>query len=294
MNIRQICWQSLTNKSVADTIYNLLTKATEQLAHSSTPRLDVEVLLQHALDCDRAYLYAHSDLYMSETQSEKFNEYITLRSQGLPVAYITGSKEFWSLNLQVTVDTLIPRPETELLVETTLKLLSGKHSLSILELGTGSGAIALALAKELPHANIVATDISEVTLAVAINNADRLRVTNIDFIISDWFDAVPELTFDIIISNPPYINAEDPHLHQGDVRFEPRNALVSQQLGLADLYDIIKHSHRYLKPQGCLIVEHGYDQGQSVRAFMQQQPFTTSHAVFDLAGHHRATYTVKN
>lgn len=250
-------------------------RSTAQLSNCShSPRLDTELLLMHILQCNRAWLYAHNDYTLTAAQLQSFNTMVQQRQSGLPIAYLTGYKDFWSMQLQVNTHTLIPRPETELLVDVALELLANKRNARILELGTGSGAISLALAKEHPLWRIDAIDISAKALEVARSNAHRQSITSIEFIQSDWFESLNEnLTYDAIISNPPYIEQGDPHLITEDIRFEPSLALVSGKDGLDAIRHIIEQASPYLKPNGWLLFEHGYNQASTIQNILQQHGF---------------------
>ncbi len=193
---------------------------------------------------------------------------VNARAQGQPVAYLVGEREFYSLSLSISPDVLIPRPETELLVDRALAFIRAKPDARVLDLGTGSGAIALAIASNAPAARVLATDISRPSLDLARDNAARHALGNLSFQLSDWFDQLDKQTFDLIVSNPPYIDPADPHLGQGDVRFEPRHALVASDHGLADIRRIVTGAFHHLRPGGLLAIEHGYDQGKTVRALM--------------------------
>ncbi len=252
-------------------IKQALKKAIMLLSSTSpSAQIDAEILLSYVLGTSRTYLYTHPEMKLSSTQQKTYQQCIDKRCQGVPVAYITGSREFWSLPLQISEDTLIPRPETELLVELALTLSDSPSSLTVLDLGTGCGAIALALASERPKWSIIGCDLNEASVKIAKHNADLLRLSNIQFIHSNWFSAFPFQQFDIIVSNPPYIAANDPHLLQGDVRFEPSRALISGKEGLDDLSFLIKHSYDHLRPGGLLLLEHGFNQKDSVTSMLHQ------------------------
>ncbi len=270
------------------TIKQALEKATLALKPHEEARIDAEVLLCHVLQASRAFLYAHGDDKLSPVLDAQFDALIKARQTGQPVAYLTGTKEFWSLHFSVNTSTLIPRPETELLVETTLQL-APKETTDLLELGTGSGAISIALAHSRPHWRLTATDISDLALQTARANADQLSLTHIEFLNSDWFEDLPLKHFDIIVSNPPYIEDNDPHLNQGDLRFEPKNALASGPDGLNALRRIIFDATRFLKPQGFLLLEHGYQQAEAVKTLLQAQQFQNIMCHLDLQGHPRVT-----
>ena len=235
-----------------------------------TARLDAEVLLSHVLNCPRQRLYAWPESTIGAHQLDRFQELVERRAAGEPVAYLTGRREFWSLDLEVNSDTLIPRPETERLVEVALAVVPEDASWRIAELGTGCGALALALAKERPTCQIIATDIKLEALAVARRNADRLEVTNVEFRIGDWCRALEHARFELIVSNPPYVPESDPHLEQGDVRFEPREALAGGADGLLTLHQIAETARYHLTDGGYLILEHGFDQGARLRDLLKE------------------------
>lgn len=245
-----------------------------------------EILLQYVLQMSRASLYAHPEQILSSEQSEQYHALIQQRQQGTPIAYLIGQRSFWTFELKVSTATLIPRSETELIIERTLALADATLPLTILDLGTGTGAIALALAAERPRWKITACDQSEQALAIAKENARVLQLP-IQFIQSDWFEAFAQQRFDMVISNPPYLAIDDPHLQQGDLRFEPQSALVSGQDGLDALRHIIMHSHLHLNPQGLLIVEHGYDQGERVCDLFQKNGYKNVQSWSDWQNHPR-------
>jgi release factor glutamine methyltransferase len=204
------------------------------------------------------------------------------------VAYILGTQPFWTLELQVSPDTLIPRPETELLVETALALAPADQAVSVIDLGTGSGAIALALASERPRWQVTACDVSPGALRMAEHNRDALGLS-VSLLQSDWFTNIPPQPFDLIIANPPYIESGDPHLHEGDLRFEPVSALVSGDDGLQDIRVIARNAMGYLENQGILMLEHGYNQGPAVRHILEELGYLRVESCRDLAGHERVT-----
>lgn len=266
-----------------------------QLTESPTPKFDAEILLSYALNAPRSYLYAHADDIIEEEKAAIFNELLARRKKGEPIAYITEHQEFWSLDLCVSRDVLIPRPETEILVETALKLFPENKKRFVLDLGTGSGAISLAIAKERPLWDVVGVDRSEKAMAIAKKNQQRLHISNATFMVSDWFSAVSEeKPFDLIVSNPPYISKSDPHLSQGDVRFEPKEALISGEDGLADIQSISVNAMRYLKSGGYLVFEHGYDQAEPVRAILLRDQYILVRSIKDLSGHERVTIGKKS
>lgn len=275
-------------------IVDALKQARQQLclsesARTDSPDLDAEILLCSILKCERTYLYAHPEQEISNNETESFNKLITLRCEGQPVAYLTEQKEFWSLSFRVSQDTLIPRPETELLVETALKYIPSNSTISILDLGTGSGAIAIAIASERPLIKITATDTSDAALKIAKLNADSHQIKNIAFKKANWFDSEDSKLYDLIVSNPPYINNDDPHLKQGDVRFEPLSALASGDDGLDDLRKIISESKHYLNNQAWLLVEHGYNQGEQVRQLFIENGFTSTSTIKDYSNNDRVS-----
>jgi release factor glutamine methyltransferase len=236
------------------------------------------------LGCDRAWLIAHAGDALSRDAAEAFFALAKRRRDGEPVAYLTGRREFWGLDLTVTPAVLIPRPETETLVEVALARLPVDRSVRVLDLGTGSGAIALAIARERPRAEVVATDVSTEALDIARGNADRLAIGNVAFVRSDWYAEVPAGPYDAIVTNPPYIALDDPHLRDGDLRFEPRGALVSGVTGLAALAVIVAGARDRLVPGGFLAVEHGFDQGDAVRGLFEAAGCTAIEGFRDLAG----------
>lgn len=271
------------------TISHLLHTATQQLeTFSDTPRLDSECLAAFVLNINRARLLAIGSENMAPQALTEFNNLILQRQKGVPIAYLVKNQEFWSLDLLVTPDTLIPRPETELLVETTLKLLDHAEQHVILDLGTGSGAIAIALAKSCPNWRIIATDINAKTLSVAQHNANKHHLTNITFLESNWFTQLEAQLFSAIISNPPYLAHDDPHLTK--LAFEPIYALVAEELGLGAFNIIAKHSIPYLRDEGFLLFEHGSDQANAVSELMLSLGFTHLQTLVDLGYLPRITY----
>ncbi|GAA5523998.1 release factor glutamine methyltransferase [Microbulbifer aestuariivivens] len=265
---------------------NLLRAA--ELAQSDSARLDLEVLLGHVLGRSRTWLYTWPEYALSDSEQQQFERLLKRRAAGEPVAHLTGEREFWSLPLLVDSSTLIPRPDTELLVETALALCPQSRQ-RVLDLGTGSGAIALALASERPAWQLLAADKSPQALALAERNRSRLELGNVQLLQSDWFAGIPAQTFDLIVSNPPYIDAADPHLEQGDVRFEPRSALVAGRQGLADIDTIVAASGDYLAPGGWLLVEHGWQQAAAVRALFAGAGLVGVDSRRDYGGHERLT-----
>ena len=258
------------------------------LAQSGLVPLDAQVLLAHVLARDRGWLVAHGDEPLTLEQEAAFFALAKRRRDGEPVAYLTGRREFWGLLLRVTSAVLIPRPETESLVELALLRIPVDRESRVLDLGTGSGAIALALAHERPRARVFATDISTEALAVARDNARRLGIANVEFARADWYAGLPDMwrdvAFDLIVANPPYVAMNDPHLREGDVRFEPAAALVSGVDGIAAIRQIVAGARAHLAPDGTLAVEHGYDQSERVRELFSAAGLSGIVTAKDLAG----------
>jgi release factor glutamine methyltransferase len=275
-------------ESVVVSVGTALKNAIAALAASSpTPRLDAEVLVMHACGIGRSELITRHDVALNDEQQNKLEGLLARRQRGEPVAYITGTREFWSMELDVSPATLIPRPETELLVEKALEHIPRDAEWTIADLGTGCGAIALAIAKERLRCRVIATDNSPAALQVARSNAKKFGLTNIEFHEGDWFAALAGATFDMILSNPPYIRAGDPHLKQGDVRFEPATALVAGTEGFDAIRHIARHAREFLKPDGWLLFEHGWDQAEAIGDYLRQQGYRDIVCHTDLAGHTR-------
>jgi release factor glutamine methyltransferase len=270
------------------TINELLQDITPQLP-PPTPRLEAEILLAHALQVSRAHLYAHAEQLLSSQEVMQFKRLVAQRLLGKPVAYLVGEKEFWSLTLQVNEATLIPRPETELLVEATLARLSTQQRETVIDLGTGSGAIALAIASERRHCRVIAADFSLEALEVAQRNAKNLHLPQIEFVHSHWFSNLVGKRAHVIVSNPPYIAQDDLYLEQNELRYEPQEALVSGVDGLDALRHIIQNASFYLENSGWLLVEHGYNQGERVARLFEQQGYIQITTHRDLAGLPRVT-----
>lgn len=275
----------------ASTIKSLLQEASSRLHSSSdSPRLDAELILAYCLNKDRTYLHTWPEQAPDNPLVERFWQYIEKRLDQYPVAYITGRQSFWSFELNVTPEVLIPRPETELLVETALTLLKNQQQPKILDLGTGSGAIALALASERTDAELVATDKSAAALEVARQNAVTLELSpRIRFIQSDWFENIGNEKFDLIVSNPPYIDPDDGHL-TGSIRHEPQCALVAQQHGYDDLIKLIKAAPHFLEKDGWLLLEHGFEQAEKTRDCLTSAGFKQVNTGKDLAGQDRISF----
>lgn len=253
-------------------------------------RLEAQVLLGQAISQSRAWLIAHGGDPLDLEQTAAFADLFERRWSGEPIAYILGEREFYSLGFKVTPAVLIPRPETELLVELALGRIPAGHPCRVMDLGTGSGAVAVTLALHRPHADVVAVDLSATALEVARENAQRLGADNLRLIQSDWYDALAGETFDLIVSNPPYIAAADPHLAQGDLRFEPATALASGTDGLDDIRTIVRGATAHLQPGGWLLFEHGYDQAAACRELLVQSGFKQVGSSADLAGIERISY----
>ena len=258
----------------------------QALTQAGVAPIDAQVLLAHVLRVDRAWLIAHATDALAHAQVEQFFSLARQRRDGEPVAYLTGWREFWGLSLAVDRSVLIPRPETETLVECALRRLPADRPLRVLDLGTGSGAIALAVAQERSRADVLATDRSAAALVVAGKNADRMKLANVRWLQSDWYAELPAegARFELIASNPPYIAEGDAHLREGDVRFEPRAALCAGADGLDALRIIIGGARKRLVEGGALVVEHGYDQADAVRDLMVGAGLSSVESLRDLAG----------
>lgn len=271
-------------------ISELLTLAQQQLTASGSARLDAEILLSFVMNVPRESFYAHPEERVPQDQVCDFWLLIEKRSSGFPVAYLTGQKEFWTSELTVNRHTLIPRPETECLVETALELIPEHTGLTILDLGTGSGAIAIAVAGERPDCNILAVDIVTESLCVAQANALRLGLSNIHFRRSDWFSGLQNEVFDIILCNPPYVDSRYHGFMDGEIGYEPRIALDGGHLGLATINHLIPASTRHLRRGGHLVLEHGYDQARNLAHLFFINNFTDLKVRCDYAGHERVSY----
>lgn len=274
------------------TIAVCLRLAQQLAAVSESPRLDIEILLAHILQKDRTFLFTWPETALTREQEDQFTAAFERRLGGEPVAHIIGQREFWSLPLFVNNTTLIPRPDTELLVETILNLFaSDMHNQprQVLDLGTGTGAIVLALAHEKKHWHCLGVDNQPDAVQLAQRNRDHLQLHNVTIRQSDWFTAVDQTDFDVIVSNPPYIAADDPHLQQGDVRFEPLSALVADNQGFRDIENIVQQAKHYLLPNGWLLIEHGYQQGLAVRRLFEQSGYAAIQTLSDLGGNERVT-----
>jgi release factor glutamine methyltransferase len=275
----------MTNDQTIKAAFN----SASALLNTQEAVLEAQLLLQHVLNANRAWLIAHQNDVLEANINEAYRALINRRLNGEPIAYILGAREFYGLNLKVTPATLIPRPDTETLVDVALAKIPLQKNLNICDLGTGSGAIALAIAKHRPQAFVLALDASQATLDIAIDNAKNLAIANAKFILSDWFNALKNEKFDLIVSNPPYIETNDAHLKQGDLRFEPIAALASGQDGLDDIRRIINQAPQHLNPHGWLLLEHGYNQAEKVAALLKQAGFGQISHAQDLSGTDRVT-----
>jgi release factor glutamine methyltransferase len=255
---------------------------------SDSARLDIELLLCKALDCSRTYLYGWPEHELTQEQQQAFRLLLGERQSGRPVAHLLGNREFWSLPLKVNDSTLIPRPDTEILIETALALNLAADT-KLLDLGTGTGAIALALASEYSGWDILAVDLAEAAVELARDNVKSLGFTNVKVQQSNWFTVIEPQRFNIIVSNPPYIDSSDPHLKQGDVRFEPSSALIAKDRGFADLFSIIDISRHFLAVDGWLLLEHGFEQGVEVRKKLYECGYHCVETRLDYSGNERVT-----
>jgi release factor glutamine methyltransferase len=283
----------LDNKNQIKWLLNAATSAFT--AMSDTAKLDAEILLCHVLDCNRTYLFTWPEKILDEIQIALFHQLCEKRQAGHPIAHIVGFRAFWTLNLKVTPTTLIPRPDTETLVEHAISLVSELQNVQVcgnlsgLDLGTGTGAIALSLASELPHWNWLAADFIADAVTLAQENAELNGITNCKIIQSDWFEQIPNTKFNLIVSNPPYIEENDPHLEQGDVRFEPLSALTAPDNGLSDIKKIVSQAKGYLHHNGVLIIEHGHTQGEAVRDIFIHNGYKNTTTIKDLSENERIT-----
>ncbi|AUU85850.1 MULTISPECIES: peptide chain release factor N(5)-glutamine methyltransferase [Leclercia] len=265
-----------------------LQQAISTLAGSESPRRDAEILLEHVTGKARTWILAFGETALTADQQRELDALLARRKTGEPVAHLVGEREFWSLPLYVSAATLIPRPDTECLVEQALARLPATPA-RILDLGTGTGAIALALASERPDCQVTAVDLMPDAVALAQRNLERLALKNVTVQQSSWFTALADQQFEMIVSNPPYIDECDPHLGEGDVRFEPRSALVAADHGLADLSHIIIQSRQHLVSNGWLLLEHGWTQGEAVRNLFLQAGFAQVETCRDYGGNERLT-----
>lgn len=270
------------------TVSEALAEARRQLAGHPVGALEADLLLRHVLGVDRAWLYANGDRQIDDVTEQSYGDLVARRLAGEPIAYITGVREFWSLPLRVTPGVLIPRPDTELLVEVALSFLPGNAPRRVADLGTGSGAVALAIASERPDCEVHATESSPAALQVARSNGENLLPGRVVFREGSWFDPL-EGRFDLVVSNPPYIDSEDHHLEEGDVRHEPRSALTPGGNSLSAIREIAENAQEYLLPGGRLAFEHGFDQGASAREILQELGYVEIDTHQDLEKRDRVT-----
>ena len=275
---------------MADTLRAATRTAIRQLKpHTDSPGLDAELLLAHVLKRDRVWLHAHPERILAPKQEHHYSSLLARRLRGEPMAYLVGAREFYENRFVVNKHTLIPRPETELLVERVLKLTDSDQPFQLLDLGTGCGAIGLSIALERPNAIIIATDISAAAIEVARTNAHRLQVRNVEFRCGSWYTPVPGIQFDIVVSNPPYVESGSPILQKPGTRFEPQNALAAGPDGLDCIQAIAAGAPDALYPGGSLLVEHGATQGYAVNVIFSAHGLTVLACHRDLAGHDRVT-----
>ena len=273
------------------TIVNLVAYGQEQLVScSDSAKLDAQILLAFVLDKELSYLLTWPEKTLAQQDKQHYLSLLDRRISGEPIAYIVGVKEFWSLPFMVSPATLIPRPDTEVLVELVLEQFADIDTLHCLDLGTGTGAIALALASEQPNWQIDAIDFSLDAVKLAQQNAKKLQLSHVNIFQSDWFSALNDRKFDVIVSNPPYIDKLDENLSQGDVRFEPESALVADEHGLGDIKHIAQQALKYLNSQGSLFFEHGFEQGEAVRNILTALGYHNAQTVRDFNGHERITW----
>jgi release factor glutamine methyltransferase len=273
------------------TIVNLVAYGQEQLVScSDSAKLDAQILLAFVLDKELSYLLTWPEKALTKQDKQQYLALLDRRISGEPIAYIVGVKEFWSLPFMVSPATLIPRPDTEVLVELVLEQFADIDTLHCLDLGTGTGAIALALASEQPNWQIDAIDFSLDAVKLAQQNAKKLQLSHVNIFQSDWFSALNDRKFDVIVSNPPYIDKLDENLSQGDVRFEPESALVADEHGLGDIKHIAQQALKYLNSQGSLFFEHGFEQGEAVRNILTALGYHNAQTVRDFNGHERITW----
>jgi len=275
---------------VSQTLEQAIAAGANLLAPSGeSAKLDAQVLLLHILQKPHSYLFTWPEHELNAEQQQQFNTFCQRRLNGEPVAHITGQREFWSLSLEVNATTLIPRPDTETLVEQALEV-AVPATAKVLDLGTGTGAIALALGSEMPNWQITAVDRVSDAVALATRNQQRLAINNVHVKQSNWFSELHGEKFNLIVTNPPYIESSDIHLNQGDVRFEPLSALVADDCGMSDIKQIITQSRDYLLSSGYLLIEHGFEQGEAVRHFFKKMAFVNIKTVKDFGNNDRVTF----
>jgi release factor glutamine methyltransferase len=272
-----------------NSVQSVLDTASTQLSAYEQPRLEAEYILAYVLNKNRAFLRAFSETNLNEVQLTRFNDLLAKRILGVPFAYLIEQKTFWDITLKVTPDVLIPRPETELIVEQVLALYPHNEKIRLVDLGTGSGAIALAIANEKPAWSVVATDKSSAALAIATENRQSLKINNVRLLQSDWFSALAGQTFDVVVSNPPYIAHGCPHLEENVKTYEPTLALLACDEGMADIKQIVAQAVPFLSAQGWLMLEHGWQQAEKVQALFSQQGYEHIQTLNDLSGLQRVT-----
>jgi release factor glutamine methyltransferase len=273
-----------------NSLQSVLLSAADSLGrHSDSGRLEAELLMCHVLSRERSYLYGHPEALLSAAQIDQYHRLLARRQAGEPLAYITGVKEFWSLPFTVTKAVLIPRPETELVVELALACFPAQRPVTLADLGTGCGAIACAIAHGRPLWRVIATDCCEPALRIARSNAETLELENIDWLAGRWLCPLARRRFEIIVSNPPYVSEGDSYLMRPELAHEPRSALTSRKEGLADIQQIVSQAPDILSDGGVLILEHGYDQGPQVRRILEHRGFREVQTHLDLAGIERVT-----
>lgn len=265
-----------------------LRDATRRLSAGESPKRDAEILLGFVTGRSRTFIMAFGETSLTASELEQLEALLARREQGEPVAYLVGEREFWSLTLSVSPATLIPRPDTECLVEQALLRLPASQQ-KVLDLGTGTGAVALAIASERPDCQLIGVDLQPEAVKLAQHNAQKLAITNASFVQGSWFAPVAGQQFVVIVSNPPYINVADPHLAEGDVRFEPASALVADNAGLADLQTLIEQAPQHLLPGGWLLLEHGWQQAQQVQQLFRQAGYHQVATVKDYGGNDRVS-----
>lgn len=290
MSIRRSCWRLLVlnqKRPRSPTIGSIIAEAERKLAASGSARLDAELLLARLLGANRAHLYAYPERPLPVRAAIRYRRVIDERARGIPLAYLAGSHGFWSFEITVNPNTLIPRPETEHLVETALALIHSHGLRTVADLGTGSGAVALALKREVPALEVFATDISPKALVVARRNVKALGLSGIKLLRGDWCRALPERRFDLIVSNPPYVASDDPRLRTGEIRFEPVIALDGGRDGLEAIRRVIAGAHERLQTGGWLAIEHGAEQRKPIETLFGAHGFGSVECVRDYAGHER-------
>ncbi|QTM69318.1 peptide chain release factor N(5)-glutamine methyltransferase [Buchnera aphidicola (Hormaphis cornu)] len=270
------------------TIEECLNNAIRKLLNSSSPKCDAEVLLSFVMNKSKSFLMSYYDKVLSLEEEIRFSNLLQRRLKGEPIAYLTGIQEFWSLPLTVNPSVLIPRPDSEILIEEVL-IKSNKCHLNILDLGTGCGALALAIARSRPNWNILGVDIFKKAIRTAIYNSKKLKINNVHFVQSNWFSKIPCYTFDFIISNPPYLSSKEVRLFRKNIKYEPLSSFLSGNQGFKDIYYIICNSRKYLRKQGWLFIEHGWKQKRIVQKLFKENNFSYVYSRKDYAKNDRVT-----